>query len=73
MDWLENLLFNSDSIAHIVLLYSIVISLGVLLGRINLTKEKEAMSQEEAANQPGKPHRMYVEVITAQVLILVFG
>ena len=34
MEWLENLLFNSDSIAHIVLLYSLVISLGVLLGRI---------------------------------------
>ena len=36
MDWLENLLFNSDSIAHIVLLYSIVIALGVLLGRVKI-------------------------------------
>lgn len=36
MDWLENLFFNSDSIAHIVLLYSIVISLGVLLGRVKI-------------------------------------
>jgi len=36
MDWLENLLFNSDSIAHIVLLYSIVISLGMLLGRVKI-------------------------------------
>lgn len=36
MGWLENLLFNSDSIAHIVLLYSVVISLGVLLGRIKI-------------------------------------
>lgn len=36
MGWLENLLFNSDSIAHIVLLYSVVISLGVLLGRIRI-------------------------------------
>ena len=36
MDWLENLLFNSDSIAHIVILYSIVISLGVLLGRVKI-------------------------------------
>ena len=36
MEWLENLLFNSDSIAHIVLLYSLVISLGVLLGRIRI-------------------------------------
>ena len=36
MMWLENLLFNSDSIAHIVLLYSLVISLGVLLGRVRI-------------------------------------
>lgn len=36
MEWLENLLFNSDSIAHIVLLYSLVISLGVLLGRVKI-------------------------------------
>lgn len=36
MEWLENLLFNSDSIAHIVLLYSLVISLGVLLGKVKI-------------------------------------
>ena len=36
MGWLENLLFNSDSIAHIVLLYSLVISLGVLLGKVKI-------------------------------------
>lgn len=36
MAWLENLLFNPDSIAHIVFLYSLVISLGVLLGRIRI-------------------------------------
>ena len=36
MEWLDNLLFNPDSIAHIVLLYSLVISLGVLLGRIRI-------------------------------------
>lgn len=36
MGWLENLLFNSDSIAHIVLLYSLIISLGVLLGKIKI-------------------------------------
>ena len=35
--WLENLLFNPDSIAHIVLLYSVVISIGVLLGRIKIS------------------------------------
>ena len=36
MEWLDNLLFNHDSIAHIVLLYSLVISIGVLLGRIRI-------------------------------------
>lgn len=36
MGWLEDLLFNSDSIAHIVLLYSVVISLGVLLGKVKI-------------------------------------
>lgn len=36
MDWINNLLFNNDSIAHIVLLYSFVIVIGVLLGRIKI-------------------------------------
>ena len=36
MDWLENLLFNADSIAHIVLLYSFVIAGGVLLGKLKM-------------------------------------
>lgn len=34
MDWLQNLFFDSNSIAHIVLLYSFVIAVGVLLGKI---------------------------------------
>lgn len=34
MDWLQSLLFNEDSIAHIVLLYSFVIAVGGLLGKI---------------------------------------
>lgn len=34
MNWLEQLLFDSNSIAHIVLLYTAVISLGVYLGKI---------------------------------------
>lgn len=36
MNWLENLLFDVDSIAHIVLLYAFVISSGVLLGKIKM-------------------------------------
>ena len=34
MDWLQNLLFDENSIANIVLLYSFVIAVGVLLGKI---------------------------------------
>jgi putative transport protein len=36
MDWIVNLFTNNDSIAHIVLLYGIVISLGVLLGKVKI-------------------------------------
>ena len=34
MDWLQNLFFDDNSIAHIVLLYFFVIAVGVLLGKI---------------------------------------
>ena len=34
MEWFETLFTNTDSVAHIVLLYAIVISVGVLLGKI---------------------------------------
>lgn len=34
MDWLINLFTTTDSIAHIVLLYSVVIAVGVLLGKV---------------------------------------
>ena len=36
MDWLINLFTNQESVAHIVLLYSIVIALGVYLGKIKI-------------------------------------
>lgn len=36
MSWLNDLLFNSNSIAHIVALYSFVIAMGVLLGKIKI-------------------------------------
>lgn len=36
MDWLEILLFDSNSIAHIVVLYSFVIACGVLLGKLKI-------------------------------------
>ena len=36
MDWLIHLFKTTDSVAHIVLLYSIVIAAGVLLGKIKI-------------------------------------
>lgn len=36
MDWLINLFTSTDSVAHIVLLYSLVIATGVLLGKIKV-------------------------------------
>ena len=36
MYWLSDLLFNPDSIAHIVALYAFVIAVGVLLGKIKI-------------------------------------
>lgn len=36
MDWLINLFTTSDSVAHIVLLYAIVIAVGVYLGKIKI-------------------------------------
>jgi putative transport protein len=36
MEWLTNLFTAQDSIAHIVLLYSIVIALGVYLGKVKI-------------------------------------
>src|SRR5574344_374368 len=36
MDWLNSLLFDSESIAHILLLYSLVIALGVKLGKVKV-------------------------------------
>ena len=36
MNWLSDLLFNPDSIAHIVALYAFVIAAGVLLGKIKI-------------------------------------
>lgn len=36
MDWLINLFTNSESVAHIALLYALVIAVGVLLGKIKV-------------------------------------
>ena len=36
MDWLQSLLWDSSSVAHIVCLYAFVISVGVLLGKIKV-------------------------------------
>lgn len=36
MDWIVNLFANTESVAHIVLLYAIVIAIGVYLGKIKI-------------------------------------
>ena len=36
MDWLINLFTNSESVAHITLLYALVIAIGVLLGKVKI-------------------------------------
>lgn len=36
MDWIINLFTNTESIAHIALLYAVVIAVGILLGKLRL-------------------------------------
>ena len=36
MDWLIDIFTNTSSVAHIVLLYSLVIAIGVLLGKVKV-------------------------------------
>ena len=36
MDWIINLFTNTESVAHIALLYAIVIAIGVYLGKIKI-------------------------------------
>ena len=36
MDWLQNLFVNTESIAHIIVLFALVISVGIGLGRIKM-------------------------------------
>ena len=36
MDWIINLFTNSESVAHIALLYAVVIAVGILLGKIKI-------------------------------------
>ena len=36
MEWFQNLFVNIDSVAHIIVLYALVISIGLGLGRLKL-------------------------------------
>ena len=36
MEWLVNLFTNTESVAHIALLYAVVIAVGVYLGKIKV-------------------------------------
>ena len=37
MDWIKTLLFDTESIAHLLLLYSFVIAVGVMLGKLKIS------------------------------------
>lgn len=36
MEWIQDLLFNTNSVAHAILIYAFVIAIGVLLGKIKI-------------------------------------
>ncbi len=36
MEWIQDLLFNSESVAHAILLYALVIALGVIIGKVKI-------------------------------------
>lgn len=44
MDWLQNLFTATDSVGHIVLLYAIVISVGICLGRMKIGGKKNGIA-----------------------------
>ena len=46
MNWLESLLWDPASVAHIVCLYAFVISLGVLLGKNKWGRRSSRLSKK---------------------------
>ena len=52
MDWLQDLLWNPNSVAHIVFLYAFVVAAGVYLGKIKIFGESHV---DEAAKELGVP------------------
>lgn len=44
MDWLQNLFTNTSGVAHIVLLYAIVIAVGISLGRLKIGGKKNGIA-----------------------------
>ena len=44
MNWFEKLFVDTDSIGHIVLIYSLVIAVGVFLGRMKIGGKKNGIS-----------------------------
>lgn len=36
MEWIQDLLFNSESVAHAILIYALVIAFGVALGKVKI-------------------------------------
>ena len=46
MDWLQSLLWDPSSVAHIVLLYAFVVAAGVYLGKSNKWRTKKIKNEE---------------------------
>ncbi len=59
MDWLIKLFTTDDSVAHIVLLYSLVISLGVYLGKIKVGGISLGVTFYSLCRYLGRAYRLY--------------
>ena len=57
MDWLINLFTTTDSVAHIALLYSVVIAIGVYLGK----------DQRSAASRLGVTFVLFAGILAGHV------
>ncbi len=83
MDWILNLFTNTESVAHIALLYAIVIAAGVYLGKIKfggialgvtfvLFAGIPYKSYRVAEVEPDKSRHNGVEVYNAEIFFRLF-
>ena len=58
MNWFEKLFVDTDSIGHIVLIYSLVIAVGVFLGRMKIGGKKQYFNELDCIHDYMKRHNM---------------